>query len=273
MNGNNVADPGELGDLLTYVGVDPDKPAAGFNFNRVDPNFKAPRTHEFVIGLDHELMPQFAVGGSFTWRRFTDLIWSSFDPVAQANLYPLIGLSRGDYAEEGIATGDAPGVGDYSRPYYAPIPSSLPDGNGVEFRNRPDYHQTYVGFEVQATKRLSNRWMGRVAFSTNRHTEHFDGEGAIQDPGGTTSWPNIEGGAYITQATGSGKSEIYLILPRYQFAASGCTRCHGASTSRPACCRARAMASRTSRRSNPPIRRCPRSACCWSIHETSGCRE
>jgi len=74
---------------------------------------------------------------------------------------------------------------------------------------------------VQATKRLANRWMGRVAFSTNTHTEHFDSPAAIQDPGGTTTWPNIDGGAYITPTTGSGKSEIYLILPRYQFAASG----------------------------------------------------
>jgi hypothetical protein len=109
----------------------------------------------------------------------------------------------------------------HSRDFYAPIESSLPPGNGVEFRNRPDYHQTYIGFELQATKRLANRWMGRVAFSSNSHTEHFDGPAAIQDPGATTTWPNIQGGAYITSTTGSGKSEIYLILPRYQLAASG----------------------------------------------------
>jgi len=220
-NGNNVADPDELNQLLTYAGVDPSNPAAGINFNRVDPDFTAPKTHEFVVGLDHEVMPQFAVGGSFTWRRFTDVIWSSVDLVAQANVYPLVGLTREDYAVEGVVDGSAAGIGNYSREYYAPIESRLPVGNGVEFRNRPDYHQTYVGFEVQATKRLSNRWMGRIAFSTNNHTEHFDTPSAIQDPGGSTTWPNIDGGAYVTSTTGSGKSEIYMILPRYQFAASG----------------------------------------------------
>lgn len=221
LNGNNVADPGELNDLLVNIGVDPASPAAGVNFNRVDPDFKAPKTHEIVVGLDREIMPQFAIGGAFTWRRFTNVIWSGVDLVAQANVYPLVGVTRDDYAVEGVVQGSAPGLGSYSREYFAPIDSSLPAGNGVEFRNRPDYHQTYLGFELQATKRLSNRWMGRVAFSTNRHTEHFDGPGAIQDPGASTTWPNIDGGAYMTATTGSGKSEIYLILPRYQFSASG----------------------------------------------------
>ncbi|MEZ5288147.1 MAG: carboxypeptidase regulatory-like domain-containing protein [Vicinamibacterales bacterium] len=220
-NGNNVADPGELGDLLTFAGVDPDDPGAGLNFNRVDPDFTAPKTHEFVVGLDREVMRQLSVGASVTWRRFTDVIWSSVDLVAQTNVYPLVGLTRDDYAVEGVVQGSAPGLGAYEQPYYAPIDSRLPPGNGVEFRNRPDYHQTYLGFELQATKRLSNRWMGRVAFSTNRHVEHFDGPGAVQDPGATTTWPNIDGGAYVTATTGSGKSEIYLILPRYQLAASG----------------------------------------------------
>ncbi|MGE0463946.1 MAG: carboxypeptidase regulatory-like domain-containing protein [Vicinamibacterales bacterium] len=221
VNGNNVADPGELNDLLVNIGVDPASPAAGVNFNRVDPDFKAPKTHEIVVGLDREIMPQFAIGGAFTWRRFTNVIWSGVDLVAQANVYPLVGVTRDDYAVEGVVEGSAPGLGSYSREYFAPVDSSLPPGNGVEFRNRPDYHQTYLGFELQATKRLSNRWMGRVAFSTNRHTEHFDGPGAIQDPGTSTTWPNIDGGAFMTATTGSGKSEIYLILPRYQFSASG----------------------------------------------------
>jgi hypothetical protein len=220
-NRNNVGDPGELGDLVTFAGVDPDNPAAGINFNRVDPDLTAPKTHEFVVGIDRELMPQLGIGASLTWRRINDVIWSSSDLVSGLSVYPLIGITRDDYEVEGVAAGSAPGLGSYSREYYAPVDVRLPPGNGVEFRNRPDYHQNFLGFEIQATKRLANRWMGRVAFSTNNHTEHFDGPAAIQDPGGTTTWPNIADGAYITPTTGSGKSEIYLILPRYQFTASG----------------------------------------------------
>ena len=44
-----------------FGGVDPANPGRGVNFNRVDPDLKAPKTHEFVVGIDRELMPQFGV--------------------------------------------------------------------------------------------------------------------------------------------------------------------------------------------------------------------
>jgi hypothetical protein len=140
---------------------------------------------------------------------------------AGVTVYPLVGVTGADYQLEGTVRGSAPGIGAYERNYYAPVEASLPVGNGAEYRNRPDYHQQYLGLEMQAVKRLSNRWMARVGFSTNRNTEHFDGPQAVQDPGPSTTWPNINGGSFVTATTGSGKSEIYLILPRYQVAASG----------------------------------------------------
>ncbi len=220
-NGNNVADPGELDSLLTFGGVDPDNPGAGVNFNRISSDLKSPKTHEFVVGLDRELLPQFGVSASLSWRRFTDVMWSGQDLAQGITVYPLAGVTRADYQLEGVVEGNVAGIGAYRQEYFAPRESSLPPGNGGEYRNRQDYSQQYLGFEMQATKRLSNRWMARVGFSTNRHTEHFDGDAAIQDPGTSTTWPNIEGGAFVTGTSGSGKSEIYLILPRYQVTASG----------------------------------------------------
>ena len=220
-NGNNVADPNELETLQNYAGVDPAHPAAGVNFNRIDPDFKAPKTHEFVVGIDREVMPNFGVSASLSWRRFTDIFWSGYDPAQQITVYPLVGVTRNDYVLEGAVSGNVAGLGAYHADYFAPRESSLPAGNGSEFRNRPDYHQQYLGLELQATKRLSDRWMARVGFSSNRHTEHFTGTGGIQDPGPSTTWSNIDGGAFVTGTAGSGKSEIYLILPRYQLSASG----------------------------------------------------
>lgn len=220
-NGNNVADPNELDELITYAGVDPTNPASGVNFNRIDPDLKAPKTHEFVVGVDRELMPNFGLSASVSWRRFNDVIWNGYDPSQQVTVYPLVGVTRADYQLEGVVEGDVSGIGQVSQPYYAPRESSLPAGNGVEFRNRPDYHQDYLGFEVQATKRLSNRWMARVNFASGRHTEYFGSDAAMQDPGASLTWPNIEGGAYVTGTAGSGKSEIYMLLPRYQISASG----------------------------------------------------
>ncbi|HUQ87659.1 MAG TPA: TonB-dependent receptor [Vicinamibacterales bacterium] len=220
-NGNNVADPNELETLQNFAGVDPAHPAAGVNFNRIDPDFKAPKTHEVVVGIDREVMANFGVSASVSWRRFTDIFWSGYDPSQQITVYPLVGVTRADYVLEGTASGNVSGLGAYHQDYFAPRESSLPAGNGSEFRNRPDYYQQYLGLEVQATKRLSDRWMARVGFSSNRHTEHFTGTGGIQDPGASTTWPNIDGGAFVTGTSGSGKSEIYLILPRYQLSASG----------------------------------------------------
>jgi hypothetical protein len=220
-NGNNVADPNELETLQNFAGVDPAHPAAGVNFNRVDPDFKPPKTHEFVVGIDREVMPNFGVSASLSWRRFTDIFWSGYDPAQQITVYPLVGVTRSDYVLEGAVSGNVAGLGAYHADYFAPRESSLPAGNGSEFRNRPDYHQQYLGLELQATKRLSDRWMARVGFSSNRHTEHFTGPGGIQDPGPSTTWSNIDGGAFVTGTAGSGKSEIYLILPRYQLSASG----------------------------------------------------
>ncbi|MEO8682182.1 MAG: TonB-dependent receptor [Vicinamibacterales bacterium] len=220
-NGNNVADPGELDTLLTFAGVDPAHPAAGVNFNRVDPDLKAPKTHEVVVGFDRELMPQLGLSASLSWRRFTNVIWSGQDLSAGVTVYPLVGVTATDYQLEGVVEGNAPGIGAYHKEYYAPTDASLPTGNGAEYRNRPGYHQDYLGLEVQATKRLSNHWMARMGFSTNTNTEHFDTNASIQDPGQSTTWPNIDGGSFVTGTSGSGKSEIYLILPRYQVTASG----------------------------------------------------
>jgi hypothetical protein len=220
-NGNNVADPSELETLQNFAGVDPARPGAGVNFNRVDPDLKAPKTHEFIVGLDRELMPNFGVSASVSWRKFSDVIWSGYDPSQQITVYPLVGVTRADYQLEGVVQGNAPDLGAYRQDYFAPTEASLPAGNGSEYRNRPDYSQQYLGFEVQAVKRLSNRWMARVGFSSNRHTESFGSDAALQDPGASNTWPNIDGGAYVTGTAGSGKSEIFLILPRYQISASG----------------------------------------------------
>jgi hypothetical protein len=220
-NGNNVADPNELEELVNYAGVDPSNPGSGVNFNRVDPDLTAPKTHEFVFGLDREVMPNLGVSASVSWRRFTDLIWNGYDPSQQITVYPLVGVTRDDYVLEGSVSGNVDGLGSYRQDYYAPRQSSLPPGNGSEFRNRPDYSQQYLGFEVQATKRMSDRWMARIAFATNQHTEHFDGTAGIQDPGASLTWNNINDGAFMTGTSGSGKSEIYLILPRYQVSATG----------------------------------------------------
>jgi len=105
-------------------------------------------------------------------------------------------------------------------PYYGV--ASLPaDRTRTEYVNREGYTQRYNGLELSLTKRMSNRWMGRFGFSWNQHKEYFDGANALGDPTSTLANPNIDGGDVMRASGGSGKSQIYLVLPKYQFILNG----------------------------------------------------
>jgi hypothetical protein len=211
-NGNRNADPGEIRfDLghLGYYGFDPLNPARVTTINQIG-DYATPRTHELMFGVDHELMPNFGISGTFTYRYFNHFNWT-----------PLIGVTSANYQQTGTLTGNAEPMGSFSVPFYAIDPAVIPPGGGRSFEERKDYHQRFMGLEISAVKRLSNRWMGRFGFSTNSHNEYFEGPGAIEDPTPSPASPNIDGGAVVTGTSGSGKSNIDMVLPRYQFIAQG----------------------------------------------------
>jgi hypothetical protein len=205
-------EPGAIGS----VGLDPDNPTA--TVNAIDPDLKAPRSHEIVFGVDREVVRNFAVSGSFTWRRFNDVLWGA--PGAEP--LPIIGVTSADYLLDGRLTGDTPQTGAYDVPYYALNPDVAPVGGGTITRNRPGYHRSFRGFELSGTKRLANRWMARVGFSWNDEREHFtDPSQSIQDPTSRRQAPLIDDGVVSRPTSGSGKSQVYLIVPKYQFIANG----------------------------------------------------
>jgi hypothetical protein len=226
-NGNNVADLNEI--LFNegnqgYSGFDPANPTrVDKSVNVIGSDLHSPKTHEFVVGVDREVMPQFSVSAAFTYRRFTDLRWA-----------PRIAVRRAQYTQTGTFTGTFPEVGSVSIPFYAINPSAVPPGGGREYINRDGYHQRYMGAELSAVKRLSNRWQMRLGFSTNNHAEYFDNPAtSIEDPTpvcsfgpatttyGASCQPLVDGGQVLRPTGGSGKSQIYVALPKYQFIANG----------------------------------------------------
>jgi hypothetical protein len=217
-NGNNSAERSEILFNLGnagYVGFDPANPTAVSSVNQIDPDIGSPRAHELMFGMDRELMPNFSLSGTFTWRRYNDVFWR-----------PLIGVTSADYHQTGTLTGNAEPIGSFSVPFYALNDDAVPPGGGREETNRAGYHQQFMGFEISATKRMSNRWMARLGFSTNNHVEKFDDPSvAIEDPTPrvttTAVWAHQDGGQVVRVTTGSGKSGIYMILPKYQFIANG----------------------------------------------------
>jgi hypothetical protein len=223
-NGDGIAQLSEIlfnQGLQGYSGFDPTNPSRLSTVNTVDPKVKAPTTHELLIGMDKELLPNFSVSGTFTYRRMVDLLWD-----------PLTGVKSSDYTQTGTLTGTAPELGTYNVPLYALNASAVPAGGGETETNRTGYHQRYLGFEFSAVKRMSSRWMARFGFSTNDWREYFDDpSGSIIDPTKAPApaitqarqfaGPQIDGGLVVRKAAGSGKSNVYLVAPKYQIVANG----------------------------------------------------
>jgi hypothetical protein len=221
LNGNKVVDAAEIAgrtcsDALVATG---DCDYYGFDINNPgnvgDPihtvgDYDTPLTHEFQLGLDREIMPNFGVSATVTYRKFVNFTWRNNGLVGTA------------YNEIGALTGTHPAIGDYSVPIYGVTAAQFPaNRSATEYRSRPDYSQRFVGFELAATKRLSNRWMARFGFSSNDHREYFDSRAGMTDPTPTATSPNQDGGLVVRSSGGSGKSGIFQVLPKYQFIATG----------------------------------------------------
>jgi hypothetical protein len=238
-NGNRVVDPAEIagrsctdalvasGDCNYYGVNDISNPGSVASPVHTVGDYSTPLTHELQFGIDRELMANFGISATFTWRRFTNF-------NRRDN-----GLTGNDYEQLGTFEFSHPAIGSASVPYYGAIPSRIPaNRSATTYRDREDYYQRYLGFEIAATKRLSDRWMARFGFSTNDHREYFDslaglanGPSAaapaspittgIGDPTPSPNAPQDDGGLVVRQTTGSGKSGIYQVLPKYQFIATG----------------------------------------------------
>ena len=215
-NNNRVVDPSEIAGRTcnnsstdcSWYGFNIDNPSNVASPIHTVGDYDTPMTHEFQFGLDRELVPNFGISGTLTYRKFTNFNWRNN------------GLVGTDYALSTPLTGNDAPVGSYDVPVY--IATRIPENRAAtEYRDRDGYSQRYLGFELAATKRLSNRWMARFGFSTNDHREYFDDLGATTDPTPTAANPNKDGGVVVRQSTGSGKSGIYQVLPKYQFILTG----------------------------------------------------
>jgi len=199
-NQNNLVEPGEVdtsaGGFQFARNYNPQAPGSpDVPFNLPDPNLQAPRTDEIIVGLEHELLPAFAIGVNYTHRKFTGKLYgpaNTFDPKTNYRFSAL------DYEQYATLIGTTPDGISYSEPVYR-IKASVLDSLGLCTRkengvldcrapagaflvNRRDFNTTYNGFEVVLTKRLSNRWMGRGSFVYNDNRQHLNGPRACIDP-------------------------------------------------------------------------------------------
>lgn len=221
-NGDHFAQPGEinLNERITAAGgFNPANPTAVTSANVLDPNLKAPRTTSVVLGVDREVVPNLAVTANYSYTKTTDLFGNFTGTIT-----PRVGVGRGDYTPGAGFTGTLPNGQAFNVATWIPNAAAIAaGGNGFVTTNVPGYFTDYNGVELGLTKRLSNKWMGRVGFSWNNAREHFDDPNGMYDTNGnptpTVTEPLKNGGQFAPQSGGSGSGTIY-INAKWQFNAN-----------------------------------------------------
>jgi outer membrane receptor protein involved in Fe transport len=239
-NGDKFVQPSEV--LLdqfqyNYGGVNPANPGSASSPNVVDRNLKAVHSNEVIAGLDHQLMANFSVGVAYIWRKNTDFAY-----------YPRLAGACSDLSnptaatcpiiQPGQYTAVAPVTsGGYTVHAFAPPSALVAAGNGGRLlTNQPGYSQNFNGVDLTLTKRLSNKWMGRVALTYNLYRQSYsDGVvpvNGIAGQAGAGSSTGSQGNPTPTvnnsltddlvgaQSNGSGPQTFYE-SPKWQVYANG----------------------------------------------------
>ncbi len=232
-NGNNRVDPGEV-DFTTDQGygpngilfgayVDPAHPNATQSLNRLDPNLKAPKTDEFILGVEHELLPAFVVGLTGTYRHFSDFTGSV--PLSADGSRT---LTPADYTCTTAGPFPVPGGSPQTIQECNPKPGVASESRVLT--NVAGYYQTYWGIDFTAQKRYADKWMARFAFTYSDWKQHgLNAEGASDPsnlrPGAVNDiigFGGTDGGAVVVSpgAISGAKAQVF-INARWQATLSG----------------------------------------------------
>jgi hypothetical protein len=162
-----------------------------------------------------------AVGAAYTWRTTSRLDYTPW----RASECPLDGANlatcRIIQPDEFIAN-EPEAANGYTAFTYSPPTDLVAAGQGGRIlTNAAGYHRTYDGLEFTLVKRLSNRWMGRVALSWNGWRETWGGtpysvRAYAANPTRTLQSPLIDGGQVTFVNTIGSTSNI-----RWQVYANG----------------------------------------------------
>jgi hypothetical protein len=164
--------------------------------NIVDPSAKIGRTREFITGVQHELIPNLAVGVDYIYRKYdrgTSTYIVGFQPGAAG--FPLSSIYTGPITFTDAVTG-------MSAPYFQVCATCVqPNGNNIAVTNLA--YQTYSGVTVTANKRFADRWQlnGSVTVQNN---PGFLPTGTFNNPTGISFRNGVSTiGRYLVKLNGS----------------------------------------------------------------------
>ena len=232
-NGDRFVQPGEV-DLSSVryssaVNVANPGSVSADTVNKIDRDRNPRKDSEFIIGLDRELGAAFAAGVAFTYRSQSDWADATYrhagacsDPLNPTKgSCPLIGAA--DYTANAPVTQNG-----YTGFTYSPNAALVTAGrSGRLLTNRDGYSTAYKGLEVTLNKRLTNKWMARVAFTYADWTQNVDKKvGSNGNPtprsgtGAGTGDNLVDGDQVALVSSGSGKGSLYYTGQKWQFYAN-----------------------------------------------------
>jgi hypothetical protein len=215
LNGNNDYDPGEVDldpngpDFIETLGNELDDPAP---VAVVNPNEKQPKSDEFSLSIERELMANFAVKVTGIHSRYNNIRrrQNNLRPYSAYNI-PVTNIDPGPDGETG--TGDDGGLITYYE--YSP------DLQGAQFEefmlvNDPIARQRFNSYELAAVKRLANRWQFAASYTRTKkdrpiHPDlrvperraqatvvgDYNPNGEINRADNTSDWQGKLSGAYV----------------------------------------------------------------------------
>ncbi len=225
LNGDHLAQPNEVNVNVAPItfggGFNPANPTSVVSADVIDPNLKAPVTSSVVVGVDRELMANLAVQVNYSYSRTSNYYGTG---NSTAYFAPWVGVTAADYFQSGTLSGTIPGTDiSYDIPLFSPDPAVVAaNGNSRMLTNWPGYKSYYHGVEFSLVKRMSNRWMARIAAAYNEPRETY-GSSLVNDSGNPTRTdinPLVNGGSYVIRSSGSGSGDIF-IASKWQVNANG----------------------------------------------------
>ena len=196
LNGNELIDQGETGNALWVTsGFDPENPDQP-SPNRISKT-TPPITDEVIVGVDHEIVRNVSIGGSYIWKSVHNTTWSPTGGITSANYFPVI------Y--------DIDPVGEVE--IYN---LDQPKPNWSHYRQREDFRTSYKGLQLTLAKRFSDNWMANASFDWADYKQHYDSPAAYLDP------TNIEESNHRPRVSHSARSSYASFgAARWFFRSSG----------------------------------------------------
>jgi hypothetical protein len=216
-NGDHLAQTSEVRVDLPLIasgnGFNTSNPTSVASANRIDSDFKAPTSMGFILGFDRELMPDLGLAVNYTQTRVTN-----------HPMFPFIDVTTADWEPIAPLAGSTPDGVAFNVPLFQPNAAKVAANGGGRFlTNFDDYATTFQGVELSLTKRMSNRWMARVAGAWNNPQEHYDMAVPVSENGSPTrsdTFPLIDGGQWAPRSAGSGSGDVF-INQRWNFNVNG----------------------------------------------------